>query len=135
MKRHVLLLMLVPLVGFVAADTGKLFGKLTKAYKDSGESDDMGAEMAKGQSESMATGDDNDDGGRVVKPTKEQSLPLEQRYNPFFGNPFTKVTSYGLGWYPSYGGMVYDENRMRMDVSHPNMRVNMDGNLHQNVVP
>lgn len=120
MKLHLILLVLALLCGCVTSEAGKLFWKLSKAYKPHKEADeDMTVEAIKDEPTSeepeiMMTGDDD---GRPVKPSiMEQQLPKEQANNPHFRYYFTKVSPYGPGWYPTYGGMMFDENRMQEEM-------------------
>lgn len=109
------------LCGYVTSDAGKLFWKFSKAYKPHTEPDDMGVdtgmkeEMVSEEPEMMTTGDDD---GRPAKASMTEQLPpREKGTDPHFRYYFTKVSPYGPGWYPTYGGMVFDENRMQEEMN------------------
>lgn len=133
MKCQLVLLVMALLVGFVTADAGKVYGKLSKAYmahKDPGE---MQPEMAQDQPEMMA------DEEKMMEPSMmDQSPPMEHerdnRFNPYYGSYYMKMVPYGYatGFYP-HGGVVYVDDHMGMDMNN-GMDDNMQRYPHPNVV-
>lgn len=134
MKVQLVLLVMALLVGFVTADAGSAFRKLSKAYmahKDPGE---MRPEMTQDQPEMMA-----EEEKMMELPMMDQSPPpmeyaRDNRYNPLFGHYYMKLVPYGYdpGMYP-YGGVVYVDEQMGMDMNNA-MDANMQRYPHPNVV-
>lgn len=137
-----MLLVLALLVGFVTADAGKVFGKLSQAYRAHKAPGEMGAEnmqpeMAQDQPEMMA----EDDEEKMMDPSMmEQAPPMDEgherdnRYNPYYGHYYMKLIPYGYatGLYP-HGGVVYVNDHMGMDVNNQ-MEDHMQRYPHPNVV-